>query len=235
MYLFKLNHESKAGPYKPLTLVNLYLLRPFLFKSALPLPPALPKNWARQSGRHISTIRNHLPFCFLNRVRLNRFPAPFLCDEGKSDLWLLPAAVLLPSNRPGQSTHRVAIADFWRTFHHDGKISPSWWGWGCTPIPFHSITITYKVAASVRSSWEGRYNPCISTLPICIHGPGYSEGGGGRQLPSLYVGLWPPTSPSFLSGYAPHCTNPSRHPPAFLFHPLFSAPEQFSTPHPLAF
>ena len=25
-----------------------------------------------------------------------------------------------------QSTHRVAIADFWRTFHHDGKISPGW-------------------------------------------------------------------------------------------------------------
>ncbi len=25
-----------------------------------------------------------------------------------------------------QSTHRVAIATFWRTFHHDGKISPAW-------------------------------------------------------------------------------------------------------------
>ncbi len=25
-----------------------------------------------------------------------------------------------------QSTHRVATAAFWRTFHHDGKISPGW-------------------------------------------------------------------------------------------------------------
>jgi hypothetical protein len=25
-----------------------------------------------------------------------------------------------------QSTHRVAIADLWRTLHHDGKISPGW-------------------------------------------------------------------------------------------------------------
>jgi hypothetical protein len=25
-----------------------------------------------------------------------------------------------------QSTHRVAMAIFWRTFHHDGKISPAW-------------------------------------------------------------------------------------------------------------
>jgi hypothetical protein len=25
-----------------------------------------------------------------------------------------------------QSTHRVVIADFWRTSHLDGKISPGW-------------------------------------------------------------------------------------------------------------
>jgi hypothetical protein len=25
-----------------------------------------------------------------------------------------------------KSTHRVATAVFWRTFHHDGKISPGW-------------------------------------------------------------------------------------------------------------
>ncbi len=24
----------------------------------------------------------------------------------------------------------MATADFWRTFHHDGKISSGWWGWG---------------------------------------------------------------------------------------------------------
>jgi hypothetical protein len=36
-----------------------------------------------------------------------------------------------------QSTHRVAIADFWRTSHHDGNLSPG---------PFQPITITNKVA-----------------------------------------------------------------------------------------
>jgi hypothetical protein len=45
--------------------------------------------------------------------------------------------------------HRVAIADFWRRSHHDGKISPRLIrpvvvGGVCTPTPF--ITITYKVA-----------------------------------------------------------------------------------------
>jgi hypothetical protein len=34
-----------------------------------------------------------------------------------------------------QSTHRVANATFWRTFHHDGKISPAWWGWGVHAHP----------------------------------------------------------------------------------------------------
>jgi hypothetical protein len=28
------------------------------------------------------------------------------------------------SQSPPQSTHKVAMSDFWRTFHHDGKISP---------------------------------------------------------------------------------------------------------------
>ena len=40
-----------------------------------------------------------------------------------------------------QSKHRVAMASFWRTFHHDGKISPAWRG--CTP--FILSTITYKI------------------------------------------------------------------------------------------
>ncbi len=31
-----------------------------------------------------------------------------------------------PAVTKPQTTHRVAIADFWRTFHHDGKISPGW-------------------------------------------------------------------------------------------------------------
>jgi hypothetical protein len=27
------------------------------------------------------------------------------------------------------------MATFWRTFHHDGKISPAWWGWGVNALP----------------------------------------------------------------------------------------------------
>ncbi len=45
--------------------------------------------------------------------------------------------------------HRVVTAALWRTFHHEGKISPGWCVWGgARPPPFHYIysTITSKVA-----------------------------------------------------------------------------------------
>ncbi len=31
--------------------------------------------------------------------------------------------------------HRVATAAFWRTFSHEGKICPGWWGWGVHAHP----------------------------------------------------------------------------------------------------
>ncbi len=34
-----------------------------------------------------------------------------------------------------QSTHRVAMATLWRTFHHDRKIILDWWGWGVNALP----------------------------------------------------------------------------------------------------
>jgi hypothetical protein len=39
------------------------------------------------------------------------------------------------------TTHRVAMATFRRTLHHDGKISPAWWVWGggARPSPFTNL------------------------------------------------------------------------------------------------
>ncbi len=69
--------------------------------------------------------------------------------------------------------HRVAMAIFWRTFHRDGKIGPAWWGWGCTctPSPFHSI-YHHEQSCRVHSSWEGRYTPPISPLPLHMYSVG---------------------------------------------------------------
>ncbi len=41
--------------------------------------------------------------------------------------------------------HRVVTAAFWRTFSHEGKISPGWWG-GARPPTLITFTITSKVA-----------------------------------------------------------------------------------------
>ncbi len=63
-----------------------------------------------------------------------------------------------------QSTHRVAIADFWRISYPDGKISPGWCGGG---VHAHSLSAYYRhvQSYSIRSCWEGRYTPSISSLP----------------------------------------------------------------------
>jgi hypothetical protein len=69
-----------------------------------------------------------------------------------------------------QSTHKVAMAEIWRTFHHDGKICPGWWGGRrCTPTPFHSITIAYKVALPVFHLYPYMYSveKPASFLTIC--------------------------------------------------------------------
>ncbi len=42
------------------------------------------------------------------------------------------------------ASYRVAMADFWRTFHHDGKMAAE--GGGTRPPSFTLYTITYKVA-----------------------------------------------------------------------------------------
>ncbi len=68
-------------------------------------------------------------------------------------------------NRVSQS-HRVAVATFWRTFHHDCKISPGeWGGGGCTHYPFHSI-YHHEQSYSIHSSWEGRYTPPLTLCSL---------------------------------------------------------------------
>ncbi len=51
--------------------------------------------------------------------------------------------------------HRVVTAAVWRTFHHEGKISQYWWGWGVHTHapPFTTFTITSKVAVYAPVEW----------------------------------------------------------------------------------
>ncbi len=59
--------------------------------------------------------------------------------------WLLPSFIfmhercqlVIPRVRPTEyiQSGKLAIVDFWRAFQHDGKICPSWWGWGMHAHP----------------------------------------------------------------------------------------------------
>ncbi len=52
-----------------------------------------------------------------------------------------------------QSIHRVAMTDFWRSFHHEGIINPGWWGWGshAHPLSLYLPSRTKKFATYVSA------------------------------------------------------------------------------------
>ncbi len=93
------------------------------------------------------------------------------------------------SRKRPKSTHRVAMTDFWRTFHKKTALT----GEGCTPTFFHSI---YHHVQSIcgRSSSQGRYTPPISSLP-CMYSVGKTPlryrtaspcDQGGRKVESFF-------------------------------------------------
>jgi hypothetical protein len=53
----------------------------------------------------------------------------------------------------------VAMTTFWRTFHHDGKISQAWWGWGVHAHPLTTITSKVVVSAPAERA---------DTLPLFL-------------------------------------------------------------------
>ncbi len=56
-----------------------------------------------------------------------------------------------------QSTHRVSTAAFWRTFHHDGKVTQA--------VGSLLVTITYKVAVYAQLSGQ-IHSPYFISTPI---------------------------------------------------------------------
>ncbi len=72
---------------------------------------------------------------------------------------------------------RLAIATFWRTFHHDGKISPAGEGGECTPTPYTITAITYNVVVSTRAPAER-----ADSLPLFLLYPYIYSARGLRYL-----------------------------------------------------
>jgi hypothetical protein len=65
--------------------------------------------------------------------------------------------------------HRVAMAIFLRTFHHEGKISPAWLGWWCTarhpPLALYLLSRT-KLWCTLQLSVQNTL-PLFLLCPLC--------------------------------------------------------------------
>ncbi len=87
-----------------------------------------------------------------------------------------------------QSTHRVAVTGFWRTFHHDGKISPGWWGCGVNahPISLYSPSRT-KLQCMLQLRGQVHSPYFISTL----YSVGKTDDCTFHELPTCHGGSLP--------------------------------------------
>ena len=92
------------------------------------------------------------------------------CNGSKSSVFLpchfrIDNKKLIPTHR----VHRVATAAFWRTFHHEGKISPGWWGWGvhAHPLSLHLLS-PVKLQCTLQLSGQ-IHEPCFISTKICTY------------------------------------------------------------------
>ncbi len=113
--------------------------------------------------------------------------------ESESTLPIRPPHIECTAQVVHRVHTRVAKAAFCRT-HHQGKISPGRWGWGCTAAPFHYI-YHHVQSCSVRSSWEVRYTPPISfhLYPYVLCGSIHllsTGGGAGETLWQMPLSLF---------------------------------------------
>ncbi len=105
-------------------------------------------------------------FCTVAKWMGTKAP-PSLACESSVDWWALASEPTSRGpDRSGHRVHRVAMAAFWRTFHHEGKISPGWRGGGWTPTPFHYISSQVKLQCTLQLSGQIRY-PVSSLVKVC--------------------------------------------------------------------
>ncbi len=59
------------------------------------------------------------------------------------------------------------MAPFWRTFHHDSKIIPAWWGWGVHALPL-SLYLPSRAKLWCTLQLRGQIHfPYFYSTPIC--------------------------------------------------------------------
>jgi hypothetical protein len=103
--------------------------------------------------------------------------------------WLLGTKMLFTSiykcwkNKKNKSLPNfLCVTTFWRTFHHDGKMSPGWWGWGVHEHPL-SLYLPSRTKLWCTLQLRGKiHSTYFYSTPICtlwwypIRAKGFSRG-----------------------------------------------------------
>jgi hypothetical protein len=80
----------------------------------------------------IEARRNMMSYTVVTSSNVCQFS---LCMMGSIDLGHRRENVHIVHCTVERGQIRLAMATFWRTFHHDGKYSPAWCGWGKHALP----------------------------------------------------------------------------------------------------
>ncbi len=130
-------------------------------------------------SRHTSLVDTLVQFS-IGRVRTMKYKLSLIHEESagalrrKSFAWAVifvhldihyPCSVLILAAVCNHRVQRMAIATFWRTFHHNRKISPSCWVWG-----EHAHPLSLYLPSHTKLWWalqlRGQY-----TLPLFLLHP----------------------------------------------------------------
>ncbi len=110
--------------------------------NALEIFHLLSRNSSDKLDQHVEKVFRHPDTWVLRHpVRLAKFSINSFYSATRTKLYSVRSSWEDWYHR----VHRVATSAFWRTFHHEGKISPGWWGWGVHATPITISTITHKV------------------------------------------------------------------------------------------
>ncbi len=97
------------------------------------------------------------------RVDLNPTPEPrvdFISQSGTLNLASEKNSLVILTESQSGNGHFLA------NIPYDVKSAQLGEGGGCTSSPFHCIYYHHEQSCGVRSSWEGKYTPPVSPLPL---------------------------------------------------------------------
>jgi hypothetical protein len=119
-------------------------------------------------------------------------------------IWIQPQESNPALEQHGQyhRVHRVAPPAFWRTFSHEGKISPGWWGWG---VHAHALSLHLPSPVKLQCTLQLSGRPQTTYLYKRWNRVSVSAYSAGAYTATLLVmvnvmkggGRAPPSSPAW--------------------------------------